>query len=293
MAGFDLHFHSTYSDGKLSIPVLAALIKEKKFNYCALTDHNTVDGIRELEARLEGSGTKVIPGIELTAKYGENEVHILAYDFDIDTVAKILKERNEIVRVKKIEEMKLAINLFHKQGFKLTHDLAPSEKQPVSLTVALDICANSANQNLLVERHGKVFGPEHIFYEYQAPGKPCTVERSGVTVEWLVQKFRGIAQDLVIAHPFVSVSVVTKPLDETEIDKLLKIGVTGIEVYHDNTPNEQIDLLKKIVRGRVIHYTGGSDFHGKITDTPIGQYGPTTAIPDFNLSNYKSNHLSK
>jgi predicted metal-dependent phosphoesterase TrpH len=32
MSRFDLHIHSTYSDGKLSIPQIAAIIKEKKLN---------------------------------------------------------------------------------------------------------------------------------------------------------------------------------------------------------------------------------------------------------------------
>ncbi len=287
MASFDLHFHSTYSDGKLAVPELAALIKQKKLEYCALADHNTIDGIRELITCLDGSGIKVIPATELTAKYNDNEVHILAYDFDIDVVAEILKERNEIVRRKKIQEMEAAIKLSRKEGLAVTHGLVPSEKQPVSLTVALDICANSVNQDLFLKRHGKQFIPEDLYYEYQAPGKSCAVERSGVTIQWLVQKFKGVAQDLVIAHPFVSVSVVTKPLDETEIDNLLKIGVTGIEVYHDSTSNEQIDLLKKIVRERAIHYTGGSDFHGNKKDVPIGQYGPDNSIPDFYLSNYQ------
>ncbi|MBI4426758.1 MAG: hypothetical protein HY567_04225 [Candidatus Kerfeldbacteria bacterium] len=229
----------------------------------------------------------MIPGTELTAKYGENEVHILAYDFDIDVAGVILRERNEIVRRQKIKEMEIAICLSRREGLEITDGLAPSEKQPVSLTVALDICANRANQNIFLERHGKRLTPESVYYEYQAPNKSCAVERSGVTVEWLAKKFRGVAQDLIIAHPFVSVSVVTKPLDEMRINDLLKIGATGVEVYHNQTSNEQIELLKKIVSDRAIHYTGGSDFHGKKNDTSPGQFGPKKTIPDFHLSRYQ------
>ncbi|MEK7651972.1 MAG: PHP domain-containing protein [Patescibacteria group bacterium] len=143
----DLHFHSIYSDGKLTVPELAAIIKEKKLEYCALADHNTVAGIRELIKCLDGSGTKVVPATELTTKYKDNEVHILAYDFDIDVVAQILKERNEIVRKAKIMEMEAAIRLFLREGLEITPSLVPSEKQPVGLTVALDICVSSVNQD--------------------------------------------------------------------------------------------------------------------------------------------------
>lgn len=108
-----------------------------------------------------------------------------------------------------------------------------------------------------------------------------------MTVEWAVQQFKEVAQDLIIAHPFVSVSIVTKPLDELGVSNLLQLGITGIEVYHDSTSNKQIDSLKEMVNELAIHYTGGSDFHGNKKDTPIGQYGPNVAIPDFYLSGYR------
>ncbi len=288
MTKFDLHFHSTYSDGKLSIPELAAIIKEKKLEYCALTDHNTVGGVRELTKALVGFPTEVIPATEITAKYNDNEIHILAYDFDIDEAAKILNERAEIVRVKKIEEIKIAIKLSREAGLEVALDLEPLEKQPASLTVALDICANSINQKLFLKQYGKQLLPEDIYYLYQAPGKPCFVERSGVTAEWVIGKFKKVASDLILAHPFVSVSVVTRPLDEAEIDDLLKLGLTGIEVYHNNTSKEQIEFLKTKALKEQIHYTGGSDFHGKASDTPIGQYGPQSAVPGFYLLNSKA-----
>ncbi|MBU0636962.1 PHP domain-containing protein [Patescibacteria group bacterium] len=293
MSKLDLHLHSTCSDGKLSVSEIALIIKEKKLEYCALADHNSIDGIQELMETLSGSGIKVIPAIELTAKQNDNEVHILAYDFNLELTMEIIKERNEIVRLQKIEEMKVAIKLSHEAGLEVSDDLNPSDKQPVSLTVALDICSSGANQNIFLKKYGKQFIAEDVYYEYQAPGKLCAVERSGVTVEWLIQKFKGIAQDLIIAHPFVSVSVVTIPLNESEINNLLKIGLTGIEVYHNNTTTEQIDLLKRIVGEQSVHYTGGSDFHGEKTDTPIGQYGSTCFIPSFLLANYKAGLLNK
>jgi len=289
MDKLDLHFHSNYSDGKLPVSEIAAIIKSEKLKFCALVDHDSVAGVRELETYLNGSGTKVITGVELTARYNENEIHILAYDFNIDVAAEILKERKELVGLQKIEEMKKAIQLFRGEGFEITDGLVPSEKQPVGLTVALDVCASRFNQDLFTKRHAKLIIPEEVYYEYQAPGKSCAVERSDITVEWLVKKFKRVARDLIIAHPFVSVSVVTKPLNEKDISNLVRIGLTGVEVYHNETSDEQISLVKRIVRERGLHYTGGSDSHGKKGDTPIGQYGSNRTIPDFYLSNYNSN----
>lgn len=287
MGKIDLHFHSTYSDGKLSVPEIAAIIRQKKLEYCALADHNTVDGIRELIRCLDGSSVTVIPATEITTKYKDNEVHILAYDFDVDVVAEILHERNITIRKEKQLEMEVSIRLSRKEGLEVTDGLTPNEKQPVTLTVALDICAKRANQDLFVKRFGRNFIPEDVYYAYQAPGKSCAVERSGMTIEWVVEKFRGVARDLIIAHPFVSVSVVTKPLDEPSINDLLDKGINGIEVYYDDTSQEQIEALKKIVRGRSLLYTGGSDNHGKGTNTPIGQYNKNETVPEFRLSRYR------
>ena len=288
MSKFDLHIHSDHSDGKLSIPQIAAIIKEKKLKYCALTDHNSVGGIARLMNELEGSGITVIPATELTAKYNDNEIHVLAYDFNIDLVAEIIKERNEIVYSQKKEEMKLAIKLSREAGLKVTKNLSVNEKHPATLTIALDICANSGNQKFFLKKFYKQFTPRDVFYEYQAPGKFCAVARGGITVEWLIQKFKGIAQDLIIAHPFVSVSVVALPLNGSEINSLLKMGLTGIEVYHNRTTIEQIESLKKMVKEQSLHYTGGSDSHGNETDTPIGQYGSTSLVPEFFLANHQS-----
>src|SRR3989339_1079618 len=293
MSMFDLHMHSTHSDGKLSVTQLTEIIKEKKLEYCALSDHNTVSGVSELIEALKNTEIKVIPAVELTAKYHNNEIHVLAYDFDIEMAAKIIKERNEIVNGQRIKEMKLAIELSRKAGLKVTEGLSLNEKQPVTLTIALDICDNSDNQSFFVKNFSKEFTTEDVFYEYQAPGKVCHVERSGVTVEWIIQQFKGIAQDLIIAHPFVSVSVVALPLSESEIKDLLDLGLTGIEVYHNRTSVEQIKLLEKIVNERFIHYTGGSDFHGKTKDTPISQYASNCFVSSFLLTNHKSDYPNK
>lgn len=283
---FDLHFHSTNSDGKLTVPELAEIIRKKKLTHCALTDHNSVDGIRELEHCLSGTATEVISGVELTAKYQDDEVHLLAYDFGVEEVRKILEERRIIIRKQKIREMAVSIQKFRNAGFEVTNNLQPNEKQAVGLTIVLDICAKRYNQELFFQRHGQALTPMELHLTYQAPGKVCAVERSGVTIEWLVDKFNGIAEDLIIAHPFVSVNDIVQPLGADRLDDVLKKGTIGIEVYQKETTPDQIETLKQIVKKRSLHYTGGSDFHGKEIKSSLGCYNGKNIIPEFRLTNY-------
>ena len=105
----DLHFHSAYSDGKLSVSELALLLKDRGVRVCALTDHDTVAGILELQQALTGTGIVLIPAAELTVLYDNTEVHLLAYDFDVAQMREVLDERNSIVARHKQEEKEQAI----------------------------------------------------------------------------------------------------------------------------------------------------------------------------------------
>jgi hypothetical protein len=282
----DLHFHSTHSDGKLSIPELAELIKKRGLKYCSLTDHDTVAGISELKKYLKGCDVVVIPGVELTALYGENEIHVLAYDFNIEVVGEILKERSDLVRKQKIEEMQKAIKLFEQEGLSITDNITPEEKKPVGYTIATDICQQQFNQDIFVKRHGKTLTPDDIYFNYQTPAKSCAVNRSGVSIEWLLGKLTGHVTDFIIAHPFLQVSVVATPLSKNDIQSLLNIGLSGVEIYHDRTSKQRIQWLKKIVNEKKLHYTGGSDFHGRKNDVELGLYSPDLKIPNFKIFNF-------
>lgn len=287
MPKIDLHFHSTYSDGKMSVEDLALRIKERNLKYCALTDHDTVAGVLSLKEYLQDADVVVIPGVELTALFGDNEIHILAYDFDINVVAKILEERNDLVRKQKTEEMRKAIDLFLLNGLQISNNLVPSEKKPVGYTLAMDICSKQFNQDIFLQRHGRILTPDDIYFEYQAPGKPCAVTRSGVRIEWLLERLKNHVADFIIAHPFLQVSVVTKPLLEEDILSLLKIGISGVEIYHDKTPDDKIKWLKKISDEKALHYTGGSDFHNRQNDLNLGFYGQNIEVPNFKLLNFR------
>lgn len=283
----DLHFHSTYSDGKISIEELAVRIKERELKYCALTDHDTVAGVASLKNYLKDSDIIVIPGVELTALFGENEIHILAYDFDINVVEKILEERNSLVKKQKIEELYQARDLFILNGLQISDNLIPSEKKPVGHTLAMDICSKQFNQDIFLQRHGRILSPDDIYFEYQAPGKSCAVTRSGVSVEWLLSKLENKVSDFIIAHPFLQVSVVTKPLSENNITSLLEMGISGLEIYHDKTADDRMQWLKKISDEKNLSYTGGSDFHNRQNDLNLGLYGQNLEVPNFKLSNFK------
>jgi len=81
----DLHIHTTASDGKLAPEEIIAQCCLTGLSYVSITDHDTVDGLRDLSGSAKRwDAVTVIPGIELSTDEQNYEVHILGYCIDID-----------------------------------------------------------------------------------------------------------------------------------------------------------------------------------------------------------------
>lgn len=80
----DLHCHSDASDGYYEPRIVADLLAEAGVDYAALTDHQTTAGTVEFRAGAARRGIADIVGAEVTARFEELEIHLLAYGFDPD-----------------------------------------------------------------------------------------------------------------------------------------------------------------------------------------------------------------
>ena len=107
---FDLHCHSTASDGKLSPEQVFALAEEADLDLFALTDHDSIAGFQKLAVK--DSKTQLVSGVELSAVWSGVLVHIIGLDFD--TQAKPMQQllaRQQQVRLDRaaIIDAKLAV----------------------------------------------------------------------------------------------------------------------------------------------------------------------------------------
>jgi len=66
----ELHSHTLHSDGRFSPGELCRAAKEECYDGIALTDHNTISGLEEMDEALIAETLPVIPGIEWTTFYG-------------------------------------------------------------------------------------------------------------------------------------------------------------------------------------------------------------------------------
>ncbi len=81
---FDLHCHTTASDGTLSPCELVKLAFDEGVTTIAVTDHDTSDGVIPAIQEGERLGVRVIPGVELSIDYSPGTMHMCGYFIDID-----------------------------------------------------------------------------------------------------------------------------------------------------------------------------------------------------------------
>ncbi|WP_141717193.1 PHP domain-containing protein, partial [Burkholderia cenocepacia] len=79
---YDLHSHSTASDGMLSPTELVQRALEQQIEMLALTDHDTVAGIQEAKHAAQGQPIRFIAGVEISIVWEGKSIHLAALNVD-------------------------------------------------------------------------------------------------------------------------------------------------------------------------------------------------------------------
>jgi len=83
---FDLHCHSTVSDGKLAPLELLERAVERGVDVLALTDHDTTDGIALLQKEIRDKqlAIQLVTGVEISTCWENKDIHIVGLNFDVN-----------------------------------------------------------------------------------------------------------------------------------------------------------------------------------------------------------------
>lgn len=80
---WDLHCHSQFSDGKLTLQELFALAVERGVAHLALTDHDTAAGYRAAQQEWIPDALTLYPGAELSCVWRGRALHIVGLGMDV------------------------------------------------------------------------------------------------------------------------------------------------------------------------------------------------------------------
>lgn len=80
----DLHCHSNYSDGLLSPNELLAKAVQANIKLLALTDHDTLEGVKVLLQEGKQYPITIINGIELSVRWKKHVIHLLGLNINLE-----------------------------------------------------------------------------------------------------------------------------------------------------------------------------------------------------------------
>jgi 3',5'-nucleoside bisphosphate phosphatase len=237
---------------------------EAGLDVIALTDHDTVAGLREAAAALP-AGLTLLPGMELSCRSHGHSVHLLAYLFDREN-DELAGEMAEI-RESRLHRARAMVNRLAELGVPLTWEQV-SEVAGGGV-VGRPHIARAMIAAGVVSSIDEAFTPEWI-----GPGGRAHVTRYALDPVRAIRLVHAAGGVTVLAHPRGAARGWQVP-DDVVAD-LAAAGLTGIEINHpQQDETERLRLSQLAHRLRLVG-TGGSDDHGALTGFRIG----TEVAPD-------------
>ena len=253
---YDLHTHTTASDGVYSPGELVRLAREAGLAGIAVTDHDTFGGLDKAAEAGGEFGVEVVPGVELTSYAGKTEVHVVGLFVDASRDADALKQVLSL-RGRRRERMLEMIAKLDEMGVHVKPEevmaLAPDDTavgRP-HLATALVNAGHAANAGEAFER-------------YIGNDSPAYVPKARLEPEEAIRLVRRLGGLPVFAHPGVS------RLDG-RLGEFKDAGLEGIEVWHPRHGPSDVERYSRLAKTHGLVPSGGSDFHGPgRTEAPLG-----------------------
>ena len=252
MERIDLHTHSTASDGSFTPTQVIEAAVRACLKAVALTDHDTIAGIPEAMAAAEKYDIEFIPGIELSAFYLNQEVHIVGLFLNIN-------DEQFIQRLESFREIRDQRNTAMIQ--KMTDagiDISIEKIREIDG----DAVITRANFARYLLHIGYISSIDEAFDKYLSPGKPFFVPKTGVTPEDAIRAICDNGGIAILAHP-LSYKFSSSQLD-TCIKLLKSYGLKGIETRYSTFSAADERDMKRLADRHGLLYSGGSDFHGNV-----------------------------
>lgn len=250
MDKIDMHVHTTASDGTRTPLECVSLAAMAGLKAIAITDHDTMAGIREAGEAGELLGVSIIPGIEISSDYQGRDVHVLGY-FLREDAPELMEYQNWVQQVRRGRNEKIVEKL-QRKGIDISMEEL-EEQYPGAVLGRPQIARR------LMEL-GVTNTVEEGFRRYLSKGRSCYVERERIPFQdaaRLIKKCGGVA---VLAHPL------QYGFDRGALDTLAKTaqqaGFSGIEIYYTGYTQKDVEKLFDLAEKYALLPTGGSDFHG-------------------------------
>jgi len=251
MGYVDLHLHTTASDGVMTPSEIVRYAKARGLQAIAITDHDTIGGVREALSEGEKIDFEVIPGIEISAEHFPGSMHLLGYYFNMDNP--LLTERLRYLQKARAERNPKIVEKLNLLGVKITYEEV--------------VKASGGGQvgrphfaEVLIEK-GYVRNFQEAFERFLKKGAPAYVDKFRFSPAEALHFIKDAGGVAVLAHP--NTLDVNSPAElEALLVQLVKNGLRGIEIYYPEHTGLQVAQYKVLAERLGLLVTGGTDYHG-------------------------------
>ncbi|MEO2158979.1 MAG: PHP domain-containing protein [bacterium] len=254
---FDLHTHTTASDGVLSPADLVRLAKTVGLDTLAITDHDTVAGLSEATRAATDHSIQLIPGIEISCIASGISCHILGYfiDYRSSTLSAYTVEAIR-AREERMNEMlvRLASQKINLQIEDVIKEAGP-ERSSLGRPHLARALVTKGYASSMTDAFDRLIGDQH----------PAQVAISALEANEAIRLIRDAGGVAVWAHPRLEV------LDKI-LPELVAAGLRGLEVYRPKSSPQHVLNIKARATKMDLLVTGGSDWHGPGLGVELGQF---------------------
>jgi 3',5'-nucleoside bisphosphate phosphatase len=247
---YDLHTHSTASDGTLTPTELVARAAAAGITVLALTDHDTTAGIAEAQAAAPAHDIRVIAGVEISVTWGERTVHIVGLQVDVD--APELRDGLAELRTFRAGRAEEIGRRLAKHGIANAYAGARAFSNGT-------LIGRSHFARLLVQR-GFAADTNEVFKHFLTHGKPGHVAGQWASLDAAVGWIRAAGGLAVIAHPG------RYHLTRARLVRLIRefrtAGGVALEVVTSAHNRDEMSNFARLAREQQMLASVGSDFHG-------------------------------
>ena len=252
---YDLHCHSSFSDGELDPAELILRAKEHGVTSLALTDHDTVAGLAQAQHAAEQQQLNFIPGIELSCLWNKKTFHILGLNIDPSN-SELLTGTHQLQDIRLERAKKIA--------HKLEKSKIPGAFEAVLAAAGKGMITRPHFANYLL-KNNYVSSMQAAFDHYLGQGKSAFVSTQWVELENAIHWIKSAGGIAVVAHPM------RYKLTASWMRRLLgafkEAGGQGIEVITARSTADEIRRTMLFAKQFELYGSMGSDFH-----TPQNQW---------------------
>ena len=247
----DLHTHSRASDGTQTPTELIRAAHAAGLDVVAITDHDTTEGWAEAAKAAEEVGIALVRGIEISTKLDGLSVHLLAYLPDptytplLEGLQKVLDGRNARLPAILAKLRELGFDLDVEDVRRVAGETAAIGRPHVA--------------DALIAK-GFLRDRDQAFSELLSAGRPAYVQRYAAPLNEMLRIVAEAGGVSVVAHPWGRHD--PGPMGEEGLARLQEIGLSGVEVDHQDHDSQARDELRGIASNLGLVATGSSDHHG-------------------------------